>query len=155
MLRTTTIEIPKIWCGFQAYLQNKSSFVRLSFIISTFLYPYIMPICHTKVSNIASIRCMVNYSAIKTSRFKIVSISRNIRFLFNKSFPFRIVMNNFWFVHFLFGWLVISFNKDSFTRTWFEKLWITKSNFITGISLLTKDTSQSNLPFLIPLENSF
>ena len=65
---------------------------------------------------------MANYSAIKTSRFKVASISRNITFLFRKSLIFRIVMNNFRIVYFLFGWLILSLNKNGFTGTWFGKL---------------------------------
>lgn len=71
-----------------------------------------MPISNSKVSNIASIRCMAFNTTIKAFWFKITSIPRRIRLLLNKVFLFRIMMNYFRFVHFLLDWLVTCLNKD-------------------------------------------
>lgn len=79
----------------------------------------------------------------------------NQAFIINKSYSFRIMMNHFSLVRFFLGCLVTSVNKDSFLRTWFWKLWVTKLTFIIGISLLTKDSAQSNLSFFISFKNSF
>lgn len=86
------------------------------FIISIFLNPHIIPICNTKVPYIANIRCVTNYTTIKSCRNKVTLISRNISFLSNISL-LRMMMHMMQFVHFLLYWLITSLNKDSFTRT--------------------------------------
>ena len=88
-----------------------------SFIVSSFLNPYIVSTCHTKVSNIASIRCMAKNTTTKTICNKVDLVSWNLFFLYNPFLFLLMNMLNLHIVGFLGFRLITSLYKNDFVGT--------------------------------------